>query len=75
MLIWNILKNHHISLSFFDIAAISSAISSEDNFMYSMKVFWVLWPLTCIIWRMVYLWLRYILVMPVRRAVWLVTHS
>ena len=57
--------------------------------MLSMKAFWVLWPLTCIIWTMSYLphaelkpyvfgdfqlWLRYMLVIPVRRAVWLVTH-
>ena len=39
-----------------------------------MTVFWVLWPLTCIIRTMSYLWLRYMLVIPVRRAVWLVTH-
>lgn len=61
----------YILLSFFDIAA----ISSEDSLIYSMKVFCVLWPLTCIIWSIVYRWLRCMLVILGCRAVWLVTQA
>ena len=55
--------------SMLDIAT-TSASSSKDNFTYSLKVRSSLCPDTLIIWGMVYFWERYILVIPLLRAVW-----